>query len=252
MTVVEYMKIATFLATLFLIFIHPAHTLVKAVLFDCDGVLVDTEYLKYLAWKDALAAYDLDLSMEEYKLLAGHTSKKIMELLQEMKGLPIPEEVVHLRRTLYNERQGEGVPPIKEMVDYALHLAEQKEALAIKIGVASSAGREEILINLRSAGIEQIFDLILSGKEDLSDYSDSESTNKPKPYIYIEAAKRLDVAPEHCVVFEDTAAGIEAASGAGMIAIAVPNWITEGQDFSKAYQIIHSISEFKLLINSTQ
>ena len=63
---------------------------------------------------------------------------------------------------------------------------------------------------------------------------DLEGKNKPKPYIYLEAAQRLHVSPQHCLVFEDTEAGVMAASSAGMITIAVPNRFTSSQDFSRA------------------
>ena len=72
----------------------------------------------------------------------------------------------------------------------------------------------------------------MSGHDDLDAYEDAEGKNKPKPYTYIEAAKRLDISPSLCCVFEDTAAGIEAAAGAGMYTIAVPNRFTKDQDFS--------------------
>jgi beta-phosphoglucomutase len=70
-----------------------------------------------------------------------------------------------------------------------------------------------------------------------------------KPYIYLEAAKRLHIISERCLVFEDTEAGIEAASKAGMITIAVPNWITMEQDFSKATKVIRSISELPIEVS---
>lgn len=114
--------------------------------------------------------------------------------------------------------------------------------------LASSAPRSEILFNLRQIGLEQAFDLIISGSDDLYAYIDSQGTNKPKPYIYLEASKQLDIFPHRCLVFEDTQAGIEAATGAGMIAVAIPTWITEGQDFSKAKQVIHSMLDFPQMI----
>lgn len=62
---------------------------VEAVIFDCDGVLVETEYLKFLAWQKALVSLNIEFSIEEYKTLAGHSSKKIIEILQGIKGIPI-------------------------------------------------------------------------------------------------------------------------------------------------------------------
>jgi HAD superfamily hydrolase (TIGR01509 family) len=216
---------------------------IEAVIFDCDGVLVDTEYLKFLAWQKALNEFQIDLVKEEYKAVAGHTSKRILELLQEMKKTSIPEEAIFLRRSEYQKLQFQGVKPIQENIDFARRLRENKDQLDIKIGLASSASKNEIMINLKQIGMENFFDLIISGKDDLANYSDEEGTNKPKPYIYQEAAKRLAVRPEKCLVFEDTEAGIEAAAAAGMIAIAIPNWMTKEQDFTKANKVLQSISE---------
>jgi HAD superfamily hydrolase (TIGR01509 family) len=224
---------------------------IEAVIFDCDGVLVDTEYLKFVAWQTALANLNIELSIEEYKVVAGHTSKKIIEILQEMKGISIPEEAILLRRAAYQKLQEQGIPPLDEMVLFARHLAQNKSVFGIKLGVASSASKNEILFNLKQIGLEQAFDLIISGADDLEAYVDLEGKNKPKPYIYLEASKLLNIAPEHCLVFEDTQAGIEAASQAGMIAIAIPNSITKEQDFSKAYQVINSISELPIQITNS-
>lgn len=216
---------------------------VKAVIFDCDGVLVDAEYLKFLAWKQALDNVGIELSLEEYKIVAGHSSRKIYEMLQEMKNLKIPKEVIQLRRLKYQELQAQGVPPINETIEFARHLAQNKSFLGIKLGLASSAPTNEMLLNLKHIGLEHEFDLIISGSDDLESYTDSDGKNKPKPYIYLEASKRLDIPPEHCLVFEDTEAGIEAATTAGMIAVAIPNWMTKEQNFSKAKKVINSISE---------
>lgn len=73
---------------------------IEAFIFDCDGVLVDTEYLKFLAWQKALASLNIELAIDEYKMVAGYPSKEILEKLQNMKKLRIsnPEDVIHLRR----------------------------------------------------------------------------------------------------------------------------------------------------------
>lgn len=136
------------------------------------------------------------------------------------------------------------------MVELARYLSQNKNILGIKLGLASSASRNEIFFNLKQIGLEQVFDIIISGVDDLNSYVDLEGKNKPKPFIYLEASKRLNISPERCIVFEDTAAGIEAASKAGMITIAVPNWITKKQDFSKANRIIYSISELSIGVKS--
>jgi|GEM_PF-70180 beta-phosphoglucomutase len=213
---------------------------VEAVIFDCDGVLVDTEYLKFLAWQEALASKNIVFVIEEYRPLVGHSSKNILFMLKQLKNIDIPEEVIDLKNAKYRTLQKQGVSPIKEVVAFARRLIEKKQHLGIKVGVASSAPSEEIFQNLRQIGLENAFDLIISGSDDLDSYADKEGKNKPKPYIYIEAAKRLNVSPSKCLVFEDTTAGIEAATTAGMIAVAIPNRFTSQQDFSKAVKVIGS------------
>lgn len=224
----------------------PFSNQMEAVIFDCDGVLVDTEYLKFLGWQKALASLNIELSIEEYKVVAGHSSKKIIEMLQEIKNIAIPEEVIPLRHEEYRKLQELGVQPIKEMVDFAGWLSQKKNCWAIKLGVASSASKNEILFNLKQIGLDHIFDLIVSGTDDLNDYHDVTGKNKPKPYIYLEASKQLNIPPERCLVFEDTEAGVEAASKAGMVVIAIPNWLTAEQNFSKANKVIGSVSELSI------
>lgn len=219
---------------------------IEAVIFDCDGVLVDTEYLKFLAWQEALASENIPFTIEEYMPVVGHSSKNILLMLKELKNIDIPEKVIELKNARYRILQKQGVPPINEMIAFAKHLAEEKLNLGIKLGLASSAPTEEILQNLKQINLESCFDLIISGSDDLDSYIDAEGKNKPKPYIYLEAAKRLDVSPSKCLVFEDTTAGIEAAADAGMIAIAVPNSFTVNQDFSKATKVIHCYKNLPL------
>lgn len=219
---------------------------IEAVIFDCDGVLVDTEYLKFLAWQEALAGENIAFTIEEYMPLVGHSSKNILLMLKKLKNIEIPEKVIAIKDARYRTLQKQGVPPIKEMIAFAKYFAEEKTNLRIKLGLASSAPTEEILQNLEQIGLEHTFDLIISGSDDLDSYVDHEGKNKPKPYIYMEAAKRLEVTPSKCLVFEDTSAGIEAAACAGMIAIAVPNQFTTEQDFSKAKNVIKTYLDLPL------
>jgi HAD superfamily hydrolase (TIGR01509 family) len=212
---------------------------------------VDTEYLKFLSWQKALTSIQIDLSLEEYKILAGHSSKKIIEILQEIKNTEIPEKIIHLRNLHYQGLQPLGVKPIQEMVELARILSKNKSLLGIKLGLASSATKHEILFNLKQIGLEEAFVVIISGTDDLFEYSDLNEKNKPKPYIYLETSKQLNVSPKNCIVFEDTSAGIEAAVNAGMTTIAIPNHMTDTQDFSKANKVTTSLSELSTdIINS--
>lgn len=213
---------------------------VKAIVFDCNGVLVDTEYLKFLAWQEALASHIIDLSIEEYMPLLGSSSKNILLAIERSKGLKIPVSVIEKKNEVYKVLQERGVPPIQMMIDFARDLAENKKHLGFKLGLASSESKKEILESLRQIGLENAFDVIISAADDLDGYTDEEGKSKPKPYIYIEAAKQLGIRPSQCIVFEDTTVGVTAALAAGMIAIAVPNQFTLHQNFSKAARTFYS------------
>ncbi|MBS0622312.1 MAG: HAD family phosphatase [Verrucomicrobia bacterium] len=152
------------------------------MIFDCDGVLVDTEYLKLLAWQEALNSQGIEFSIEEHMPLVGHSAKNILLMIQENKRREIGEEVIDLRNATYRLLQTQGVPPFPIMVAFAKQLSSEDNLL---LGLASSAPMEEILHNLRQIGLSDAFDLIISGADDLGDYSDAEGTNKPKPYIYM-------------------------------------------------------------------
>lgn len=213
---------------------------IKAVIFDCDGVLVDTEYLKFLAWEEALASKKIDFAIEEYMPLVGNSSKNILLILKQLKNIDIPEEVIELKNAKYRILQKQGVPPIKEMIAFARRFVEEKQLLGIKLGLASSAPTEEILQNLRQIGLENAFDLIISGSDGLDDYVDKEGKNKPKPYIYLHAMKKLGVFPAQCVVIEDSSTGVGSAVSAGCFTVAVPNAYTRNQDLSSAHMCLES------------
>lgn len=221
---------------------------VKAVIFDCDGVLVDTEYLKFEAWREALAKHNINFTIEDYLPLVGHSSEKIASEIEKQKNAHFDQKIVISEKNVfYKARQAQGVPPIPEAVTFLKSILENKAKYNIKLGLASSAPHAEINRNLSSIGVNpKDFDAIASGDDDLKHIVDPEGTNKPKPYIYQIIAKSLSVVPEECIVFEDTNAGVEAAATAGMKAYAVPNKFTEKQDFKKAVQVLPSLSNFDI------
>lgn len=228
----------------------------KAVLFDCDGVLVDSEYMKFEAWRDALQLEHISLSLDEYKQVAGASSKIIAQSIMHNKKCNFnTAKVIDYKNALYKEANLGGAPPIHAAAKYLNELLAQKDALDLKVAVVSSDARENTLRNLKSAEINiHLLDGVFSGHDDLQHINDPEGTNKPKPYIYELTAQKLCVPAKHNIVFEDTNAGIVAAFLAGMVAIAVPNKFTEQQDFSKATLITtfdnFAIADLNQILNS--
>lgn len=211
---------------------------IKAIIWDCDGVLVDTEFLKFLSWQYALEKEQISFALEEYEPLVGFSSQHILKHLEELKKIKLSSDFLNVKNQAYRQLQLQEVPIFHEMV--AMVKIIKSKYPEIKLGLAYSASHEEIRVNLKHCKLENLFDLVLSGTDDLNDYEDAEGTNKPKPYIYIEASKRFSVPPENCLVIEDSSAGVRAASGAKMNVIAVPNLYTLFQDFSLADHVIDS------------
>ena len=213
---------------------------VKAVIFDCDGTLVDNEYIHFSSWQKALKMRGCDLTEAEFfPFFPGRSGPEIAGLLNDRFHLDSSLTLLEDQRRIYlRSLENQEALPIERTVRLVKELAERKEELGIRLALASGSSKKHILINLKNLGFEEIFDVVVSGTNDLNHYSDSEGVNKPKPYIYLEAAKQLGVDPSHCIAFEDTNTGVRAAVSAGMKTFAVPNSYTKAQDFSLAYQTL--------------
>jgi beta-phosphoglucomutase len=216
---------------------------IKAVIFDCDGTLIDSEYAHYLAWQYAVQNQGGDLALEEYYFYAGQSLETIASSLSKKTGCNCTEKIIEDKRKHYHQLQKLGLPSIQPTIDFVYRLVKDKERLGLKFAVASAARKDEILINLKHLGIENLFDIVLSGHDDLTSYNDLEGVNKPKPYIYLHAAKELNVTPDQCVVIEDSRSGVTAGVDAGCFTIAVPNRYTSWQNLSHADLKIESFAK---------
>lgn len=216
---------------------------VKAIIFDCDGTLVDSEQAYYLALKKALKKYGADVSPEEYSGFVGISTGLNENFISQKAGHGYVEEILNEAWKNYKHLQTEGLEPIKPTYDFLHTLAKNKETLGLKIGLASAASKNDIMINLQNLGIDSFFDIILSGKDDLDDYSDPEGVNKPKPYIYLHAAKALEIKATECIAIEDSHTGVVAGAEAGCFTVAVPNYFTIGHDLSRAHLTMESFKD---------
>lgn len=215
---------------------------IKAIIFDCDGTLVASEEAHLMAWKRVADDWKVTLSHEDYISYVGKPDLLIAERIK-------PEATLELLRqkiNYYGEYIAKGLPPITGTVDFVKRLIEEKNQHPLKLGVASAATKREIMINLKSLEIDHFFDVILSGQDDLNHIDDPTGVNKPKPYIYLHAAKLLGVSPLECIVIEDSHTGVSAGVDAGCITVAIPNCHSKHQDFSKAHFIFESLSGFSV------
>ena len=181
----------------------------QAYLFDCDGTIADSMPLHYVAWKTALAEWNCEFSEDLFYAWGGYPVAKIISLLNQERGLEMPvEELAHRKEQLYYERlpQLEAVPEVLEHIELQYG--------RIPFAVVSGSTRDSVTASLQTLGLlEKFATLVCAG-----DYQ----RGKPHPEGFLIAAERLRVQPAHCLVFEDTDAGIEAATAAGMASVRVP------------------------------
>ena len=181
----------------------------RAYLFDCDGTIADSMPLHYIAWKKALAEWTCVYPEELFYSWGGKPVREIIADLNKMQGLNMPIEALAARKeALYLEQlpQLKGIPEVLE------HIEAQHGR--IPFAVVSGSRRESVVGSLSVLNLLDKFDTIVAAE----DYKNG----KPAPDAFLLAAHRLGVAPKDCLVFEDTALGIQAATAAGMASVMVP------------------------------
>jgi len=222
-------------------------TNVKAIIFDCDGTLVDNSNGYYLVWQYALRCQGYELASDEFWYFMNEnglvgkpkpgSDELIVKFCCKLLGRDCASELLNDKNKFSAELH---FPPVEATVNFLKQLVQEKEKFGFKLGLASGADKKHTFRNLRRLGIEKYFDVIVSGADDLLEYKDIEGTNKPKPYIYLHAAKMLGVLPEQCVAIEDSKTGVVSAVDAGCIVAVVPNACTIQQDLSYAHLKITS------------
>jgi len=198
----------------------------KAALFDLDGTLVDSEPNYHQADTLFLANHGITLSPECWLGIPGMGSATFIQLMMDEYGLrgQLPELLAEKNR-IYLEIGSKHTAAFPEML---LFLQACREA-GLRTAIASGSSPQIIRDTLQWAGIAaDSFELLLSAEE--------VAAGKPAPDVFLEAAARLGCAPEHCLVLEDSRAGVLAAAAAGMDCVAIPGLPLTGEDpvYSKA------------------
>ena len=182
----------------------------KAYLFDCDGTIVDSMPLHYIAWKTALGEWNCPFPEDLFYAWGGKPVDEIISTLNRMNGLDMPvEELGTHKENLYFEmlHELEAIPEVVE------HIHAQYGQ--IPFAVVSGGRRSSVVRSLTTVGLLDKFETIVGADEYVN--------SKPAPDGFLTAAERLGVAPANCLVFEDTDLGIQAATAAGMASVKVPS-----------------------------
>ena len=185
----------------------------SALIFDCDGTLVDTAPAHFYAITQALKLQGHSMDRDWYMARAGLTPDALLDAQEAAvaaagKILPLNRETVF---ATYNDHFRAGLPLLREVAAVA-SLARAWHG-RVPISVASNGRLANVQASLRATGLLPLFDLIVS--------ADDVARGKPAPDVFLEAARRMRVPPAECVVLEDSEEGLRAATAAGMRAVDV-------------------------------
>jgi HAD superfamily hydrolase (TIGR01509 family) len=183
----------------------------RAFLFDCDGTIADSMPLHYLAWKQALGEWNSTIEEDLFYSWGGRPTREIIVRLNAMQGLNMPVEPVARRKEEIYLSLLPQLKPIHEVVEHI-----EQHFGRIPFAVVSGGRRSVVERSIAALGLLNKFETIIG--------ADEYKNGKPAPDAYLVAAERLGVAPEECLVFEDTDLGIEAATAAGMASVKVPSY----------------------------
>ena len=210
--------------------------MIEAIIFDFDGLIIDTETPEFDAWEDIFQSYGVTLNRKLWDSAIGRHSKDfdIYGHLAELSGARIEREVVRPRmRRNYLERieRNPVLPGVEEYLDAA-------KRMGLKLAVASSSSPGWAAGHLKGRRLLNHFEFVL----DAGDVTNA----KPDPELYTMSAERLGVQPENALAIEDSANGLAAAKAAGLYCVVVPNPMTKGMDFSSADIRLESLADLPL------
>ena len=207
--------------------------MIAAVVFDFDGVILDTERPNFNSWQEVFASHrvELDLAHWARHIVGSAADSDVFGHLEQLAGRRVDREEVESARRERYLRQVNSQAPMPGVLD---RLREAK-ALGLNLGVASSSSRGWVKGHLQRLGILEMFDSI---------WTRDEVTNaKPDPEIYLSVTAALGSLPQQTLAIEDSAHGVNSAKGAGLYCLAVPNSITRGLPLRNADLRIDSLTE---------
>ena len=211
---------------------QPSARAFDAVVFDLDGVIVDTERIVHDVWEETFARYGASFTAEEWATIVG-TDKGFdpLSALVARSTLPVPPLARLQEQVLARELELlEGISPLPGVVEWI----EGARRLAMGVAVASSSPEAWVKSRLKDVGLGDRFLVVSSRSATLA--------AKPAPDLYLDACRRLGVEPARAIAVEDSANGLKAARAAGLACLAVPNSITAAHDLGEADLIVESLA----------
>lgn len=208
--------------------------MIKAVIFDFDGLIIDTETIWYESFKEVMKQEHMhELSIKDYSTSIGTSDKALYDYLRKAVPEIKEERISELTSSLYMEKA--TMPDLRPGVFQYLTAAKES---GLKIGLASSSGRDWVEGYLQKHDILGYFDTIVT--------RDDVEKVKPDPALYIIALENLGISGKEAIAFEDSLHGSNAATAAGIHCIVVPNPVTSHMEFKDYHLRLSSMEEKEL------
>lgn len=210
--------------------------MIKALIFDFDGLILDTEEPVFQSWRELFQTYGYDLTLADWEICIGSAegTSIFFDNLEDKVGRPLDLEAVGPQR-LERELELVAKQPLQPGVSEYIHSALEK---GLKLGVASSSSCKWVTGHLKQRGLRDSFDCVLG--------ADDVKVTKPNPALYLSVLNGLKVSAQHAIAFEDSPNGVTAAKRAGLFCVAVPNTITSQLKIEGADLVLDSLEDLSL------
>ena len=213
--------------------------MIRAILFDLDGLMFDSEPHSLASWEAVLTERGVTLDQLTIDSILGLRIDATARTLIDKYHLPDTVQGLSDAKTEYQVAHLDGnVPPMPGL----LELLDEIDRRGLPKAIASSGMRRYVEAVLRVNGLPDRFSVIITG--------DQVAHGKPAPDVFLAAARALNVEPQDCLVLEDAPAGVQAAKTAGMLCIAVPDHGVAQLDLSQADKTVASLFEVQTLLTS--
>jgi HAD superfamily hydrolase (TIGR01509 family) len=210
--------------------------MIRALLFDFDGLLVDTESPSFDAWADVYRQHGHELTLDTWSAAIGTLDGfDPFGHLEELLGRPVDRDRVNSARRAAED----AAVDLEELRDGVAEYLEEARRLGLERAIVSSSSQEWIRRHLERLDLLDGWSSIVAADGDAA-------RAKPRPTLYLEALDRLGVAADEAIAFEDSPNGITAAKAAGLYCIAVPNPTTANLDVTHADLVLRSLEEVPL------
>ena len=210
--------------------------MIDALIFDFDGVILDTETPEYETWQDVYRSYGVELDRSIWSRVIGGGTDQFdpYDHLEELVGARLDRAAVQRSR----RRRYSSIVEASSLLPGVLDYIDEANRLGLKLGVASSSSRDWVEGHLVERGLLPHFRCVVT-QEDVASV-------KPDPALYLVAMEQLGTSPGRALAIEDSFNGLTAAKRAGMLCVAVPNPMTQGMDFSAADLRLSALSDLEL------